>query len=73
MGLEVLQLMTPGRLDAEIVRKKTLAGKFDLSAKPELKRILLDEWEKEGQAFQDSLEKSLQSSHMWIVARKGVS
>ena len=73
VGLEVLQLMTPGRLDAEIVRKKTLAGKFDLSAKPELKRILLDDWEQEGQAFQDSLEKSLQSSHMWIVARKGAS
>ena len=70
VNLEVLQLMTPGRLDAEIVRKKTLAGQFDLSSHPDLKKILLDEWEEKGQAFQDSLEKSLQSSHMWIVAKK---
>ncbi len=72
VGLEVLQLMTPGRLDAEIVRKKTLAGKFDLTDHPELKTILLDEWDDRGGPFQDSLEKNMQSSHMWIVARKNL-
>lgn len=70
VGLEVLELMTPGKLDAEIVRKKTLSGKFDLDDRPQLKRILLDEWEQLGGRFQEFLAENQLSSHMWIVARK---
>lgn len=68
-GFEVLQILTPGKLDAEIVRKKALAGLLDLSAQPFLKRVLLDEWETAGAAFQDFLGAAGLSSHLWMVAR----
>lgn len=71
-NLEVIELLTPGRLDADIVRKKTLAGKFSLDNQPFLKRVLIDEWDQLGEAFQDFLAENLLSSHMWIVARKPV-
>jgi len=69
-GLEVLEVLTPGRLDAELVRKKILAGEFDVSAQPFLKRVLVDEWDRLGDTFQQFLADNGLSSHMWIVARK---
>jgi SAM-dependent methyltransferase len=69
-GLTVLEVQTPGKLDAELVRKKVLAGEFDLSGQPFLKQVLLDEWESTGAAFQDFLAANKLSSHMWLVARK---
>src|SRR5439155_26773943 len=33
-GLTPLEALTPGELDAELVRKKALAGQFDLSGQP---------------------------------------
>jgi 2-polyprenyl-3-methyl-5-hydroxy-6-metoxy-1,4-benzoquinol methylase len=69
-NLEVIELLTPGRLDADIVRKKTMAGKFSLESHPFLKKVLIDEWEQLGEKFQNFLAENLLSSHMWIVARK---
>ncbi len=71
-GMDVLECFTPGRLDAELVRNKVLAGEFDLSGQPFLKKILIDEWDSQGQAFQDYLVSQGLSSNMWIVARKKV-
>lgn len=69
-GFEPLEVLTPGKLDAEIVRKKALAGEMDLSAQPFLKQILINEWERVGDAFQQFLADHELSSHMWLVARK---
>jgi 2-polyprenyl-3-methyl-5-hydroxy-6-metoxy-1,4-benzoquinol methylase len=69
-GLEIVESLTPGRLDAELVRNKVLAGEFDISGQAFLKKILIDEWETRGQKFQDYLVEQGLSSNMWIAARK---
>lgn len=68
--LEVVELLTPGKLDAEIVRKRALAGLLDLTGQPFLKAVLIDEWDRLGGAFQSFLADSMLSSHMWAVARR---
>jgi 2-polyprenyl-3-methyl-5-hydroxy-6-metoxy-1,4-benzoquinol methylase/ribosomal protein S27E len=69
-GLEVLESFTPGQLDAELVRSKILAGEFDVSDQPFLKKVLIDEWEFLGAPFQEFLVHRGLSSNMWVVARK---
>jgi hypothetical protein len=69
-GFDVLEVQTPGKLDAELVRKKVLEGEFDLSDQRFLKQILIDKWEHVGEAFQEFLAGSQLSSHMWLVARR---
>ncbi len=69
-GLEVLEVLTPGRLDAELVRKKILAREFDISPHPFLKQVLIEDWERVGSQFQRFLSDNLLSSHMLIVAKK---
>lgn len=69
-GLEVLEVLTPGELDAQLVRRKALSGEYDLSASPFLRRVLVDEWDRLSDPFQDFLAANLLSSHMWLVARK---
>ncbi|MGD2124855.1 MAG: class I SAM-dependent methyltransferase [Desulfobacteraceae bacterium] len=69
-GFEPLEVNTPGKLDAEIVRKKVLAGKFNLNGMPFLHYILLDEWDRFGATFQAFLSANGLSSHMWLTARK---
>ncbi len=69
IGFEVVELTTPGQLDAELVRNKVLDGSFSLAGQPFLKRVLVDDWENLGPVFQDYLKTSLLSSHMWLVAR----
>ena len=69
-GLKVLETLTPGRLDAELVRNKILSGEFDVSNQPALKHILVDEWDKIGKSFQDFLAENNFSSHLWVVAKK---
>lgn len=67
---DLLEVSTPGKLDAELVRKKALKGEFDLSNQPFLEQILLTQWEHVGAAFQTFLADHHLSSHMWVVARK---
>jgi SAM-dependent methyltransferase len=69
-GFEVLEVSTPGRLDAEFVRTAILEGKFDVSGNPFLKRVLVDEWDRLGWNFQQFLAANGLSSHMWLAARK---
>ena len=67
-GFTVVEAQTPGRLDAELVRKKALAGEVSLD--PFLRRVLLDDWDSVGDAFQDFLADNGLSSNMWVVARR---
>lgn len=69
-GFQVLEVSTPGRLDAEFVRTAILEGKFDVSNNPFLKRVLIDEWERLGWPFQQFLAAHGLSSHMWLAARR---
>jgi len=69
-GFEVLELLTPGKLDAELVRKKILNRELDVSTQPFLKQILIDEWERLGSSFQEFLASNQLSSNMWVIARK---
>jgi SAM-dependent methyltransferase len=69
-GFEVLERQTPGRLDAELVRKRALTGGYDLDQQPFLKQVLIDDWETLGAPFQDFLVETGLSSNMWVVARR---
>lgn len=69
-GFELLEVQTPGKLDAELVRKQVIAGQHSLDAQPFLRRILVDEWDAHGEAFQEFLAARGLSSHMWGVARR---
>ena len=69
-GFEVLEALTPGKLDAELVRKKVLAGDVDISTQPFLQQVLLEGWDSLSVPFQQFLANNRLSSHMWLVARK---
>ncbi len=69
-GFETLEVQTPGKLDAELVRKKILANEYDVSRQAFLQQVLIYEWERIGDNFQQFLADNLLSSHMWIVGRK---
>lgn len=66
---EVIEVTTPGRLDAEFVRTAALEGRCDLSDQPFLQRVLIDQWDELGWPFQQFLAERGMSSHMWLVAR----
>jgi SAM-dependent methyltransferase len=70
VGFDVIESQTPGRLDAELVRKKALAGEIDLSAQPFLDTVLLRDWDRLAEPFQDFLSDHGLSSNMWLVARR---
>lgn len=69
-GFEPLEVTTPGRLDAELVRDAVLAGRHDLGGDAFLRRVLVDEWERLGWPFQQFLAGNCLSAHMWLVARR---
>lgn len=69
-GFEVVEVLTPGELDAELVRKKILDQELDISSQPFLKHLLIDEWDRIGRAFQQFLADNMLSSNLWMVARK---
>lgn len=69
-GFQVLEVTTPGKLDAELVRKKVLAGEHSLAGEPFLQQVLIERWEETGAAFQTFLADNGLSSHMWLVARR---
>lgn len=68
-GFEVLSLDTPGKLDAELVRKAILDGRYEVKDQPFLTHVLVDEWEALGGPFQEFLSANKLSSHMVAVAR----
>lgn len=69
-GFEVMEVLTPGKLDAELVRKKALSKELDLSREPFLKEVLIDRWDALGTAFQQFLAGHRLSSHLWLVAKR---
>ncbi|PIX11946.1 class I SAM-dependent methyltransferase [Candidatus Falkowbacteria bacterium CG_4_8_14_3_um_filter_36_11] len=69
-GFKIIESLTPGKLDSELVRKKIINGSFNVSINSFLKYILIDTWDKNGDSFQKFLENNNLSSHMWIVAKK---
>jgi len=72
-GMELIESVTPGKLDTELVRNKVLEGAFSLEDQPFLKKVLIDEWEHHGAAFQDFLVARGMSSNLWVVARKATT
>jgi len=68
-GFSLIERFTPGKLDADLVRKKYLAGAVDLEQDKFLRDLLTDGWEQCGEAFQEFLQKTERSSHLWVVAR----
>lgn len=69
-GFSILDVATPGELDAGIVRRRVLAGDLSLDDQPLLRRILVEDWERLGPPFQRFLADHRLSSHLWVVARK---
>ena len=69
-GFLLVEKLTPGKLDAELVRKEVLKGTFSLKNKPFLKQILIDKWDETNANFQKFLSDNCLSSHMWLVGRK---
>lgn len=69
-GFEKEELLTPGVLDAELVRLQVLKGHVDLSHQPFLRRVLVEEWDRLGEPFQAFLADNNLSSHLWFVARR---
>lgn len=69
-GFDPILSCTPGRLDAELVRKAALRGEIDLADQPFLQRVLLKDWEKIGSEFQKFLSSNALSSHMICVGAK---
>ena len=69
-GFKVMDVLTPGKLDAELVRKKIINKELDVTNNPFLQLILIDKWDEVGQNFQNFLSTNKLSSHMWIVAKK---
>lgn len=73
VGFDVLETSTPGVLDADIVRNKILLGAYDVTDQAFLRTVLIDRYEELGAGFQDFLQASNLSSHMWLAARKPLS
>ena len=69
-GFKALEVQTPGKLDAELVRNKVLEGAFSVDHDPFLKLVLIDKWAELGGAFQDFLAANNLSSHLWVTAQK---
>lgn len=68
-GFSVLEVSTPGVLDAELVRKKALDGAVSLDGQPFLRTVLIDRYEELGGPFQTFLRQNKLSSHMWVAAK----
>jgi 2-polyprenyl-3-methyl-5-hydroxy-6-metoxy-1,4-benzoquinol methylase/ribosomal protein S27E len=68
-GFEVEELLTPGRLDVDLVRRAHEAGLVDLDDQPFLRHLLLERPDLH-EAFQDFLADHRLSSHLWAVGRR---
>lgn len=70
LGFDVLEAVTPGRLDVELVREAALDGSLDLSGQPFLRQVLVDEFDRLGRPFQQFLADNGLSGNMRVVACK---
>lgn len=69
-GFKIIDIFTPGKLDAEIVRKQVLKGNYSIKDQPFLYQLLIERWDDLGDIFQTFLSENMLSSHMWIVAQR---
>lgn len=69
-GFTTLEMLTPGKLDAELVRTQVLSGEVSVAGDPFLQTVLVDRWAELGAPFQEFLAQNLLSSHLWVVAQK---
>lgn len=69
-GFTVVQIATPGRLDADLVRQQILDGRLDVRERPFLQRVLVAEWDRLGGPFQTFLQDNGLSSNMVVAARR---
>lgn len=69
-GFGAVEVTTPGRLDAELVRAALMDGRLDPRGQSFLKQVLIDNWERMGAPFQRFLSENGLSSHMMAFARR---
>ena len=69
-GFSVLEVLTPGELDVDIVRNKIKAGEFDVSSNPFLQEVLVERGDILKGAFQKFLADNQLSSHRSVVAQR---
>ncbi len=69
-GFEVLEVTTPGKLDAELVRKMFLSEQLKREDDPFLYQVLVERWDDLADDFQEFVAGHNLSSHMWTIARK---
>lgn len=69
-GFEILELLTPGKLDVELVRRKIIDEEFSLPDNNFLNFILKNKKREYRDSFQNFLVENKISSHLWVVARK---
>lgn len=69
-GFDVVEVLTPGKLDAELVHKMFLSGQLTREDNPFLYQILVERWGDMQNTFQDFLVQNKLSSHMWTIACK---
>ncbi len=69
-GFDVLEVTTPGELDAELVRKEILAGNLDVANNFLLRQVLIEDWDRLSGPFQKFIAENGLSGHMMLVARK---
>ncbi|MBH30553.1 MAG: SAM-dependent methyltransferase [Candidatus Marinimicrobia bacterium] len=68
IGLEDITILTPGKLDVDIVRNAYRKDPKVLKDQRYLKELLADKSKSE--AFQNFLSENLMSSHTWVIAKK---
>lgn len=69
-GMQLVQILTPGKLDAELVRKKILSKEFSIPENSFLNDVLIVNWDRYGNSFQTFIANYGLSSHMLIIAKK---
>lgn len=70
LGFNILSVETPGKLDVDIVRKRVLDEKLDISGNFLLSELFARDDADQLAAFQEFLSSNLLSSHMWVIAEK---
>lgn len=68
LDFEVLEILTPGELDVDIVSKTII--KENLKVSDFVRKICVEQKETTGKNFQEFLKKNRLSSHMMVIARK---
>ena len=69
-GFKVLSVETPGRLDVELVRRAVLADELNVDNQPFWRKLLVEDFDVLGGAFQRFLVEHNMSGNMRVVAEK---